>query len=230
MSEPATGPVRRPDDLPARLAGFLIRLLMSALVATCRVRVVQGGEHLDALRAAGRPTVIAFWHDRLFYLTHFLYSRFVRRGYPLVGPHLALPRRRLRRTSRPRPRRPRGPRLDQPRRQRRPARPAARDETGLLPGHGRRRPARPPPHPQARRRHPRPPLRRPSPPPLLVRHRVWTLRSWDRMQIPKPFSTVHIALAPPIPVPPGHRPPALHTHLAETLDHLQTLADQTLPH
>jgi lysophospholipid acyltransferase (LPLAT)-like uncharacterized protein len=31
--------------------------------------------------------------------------------------------------------------------------------------------------------------------------RHWTLRSWDRTQIPKPFATVALAFAPPIQVP-----------------------------
>jgi lysophospholipid acyltransferase (LPLAT)-like uncharacterized protein len=31
----------------------------------------------------------------------------------------------------------------------------------------------------------------------------WTLRSWDRTQLPKPFSTVALAIGRPIPVPPG---------------------------
>jgi lysophospholipid acyltransferase (LPLAT)-like uncharacterized protein len=33
--------------------------------------------------------------------------------------------------------------------------------------------------------------------------RHWTLRSWDRTQIPKPFSDVAIAIGEPIEVPPG---------------------------
>ena len=33
--------------------------------------------------------------------------------------------------------------------------------------------------------------------------RHWTTRSWDRTQIPKPFSNVALALGPPIDVP-GH--------------------------
>ena len=32
--------------------------------------------------------------------------------------------------------------------------------------------------------------------------RHWTLRSWDRTQIPKPFSNVAIAIGEPIEVPP----------------------------
>jgi lysophospholipid acyltransferase (LPLAT)-like uncharacterized protein len=33
--------------------------------------------------------------------------------------------------------------------------------------------------------------------------RHWTLNSWDRTQIPKPYATVSIAMGPPIEVPPA---------------------------
>jgi lysophospholipid acyltransferase (LPLAT)-like uncharacterized protein len=39
--------------------------------------------------------------------------------------------------------------------------------------------------------------------------RHWTLRSWDRTQIPKPFADVAIAIGQPIEVPPGADDPAL---------------------
>ena len=62
--------------------------------------------------------------------------------------------------------------------------------------------------------------------PILPYHiessRHWTLRSWDRTQIPKPFSTVALVIGSPISVP-GTDDPTLQDKLAEVRDALHTL-------
>lgn len=60
--------------------GLLLRLVLFALAATWRLTKVTGGEHMERLRADGRPAIYAFWHDRIFYLGHFLQRRLARRG------------------------------------------------------------------------------------------------------------------------------------------------------
>jgi lysophospholipid acyltransferase (LPLAT)-like uncharacterized protein len=45
--------------------------------------------------------------------------------------------------------------------------------------------------------------------------RFWSLKSWDRMQIPKPFSRVTVRFAPPIHVPPDADEEALDARLNE---------------
>jgi lysophospholipid acyltransferase (LPLAT)-like uncharacterized protein len=45
--------------------------------------------------------------------------------------------------------------------------------------------------------------------------RCWSLKSWDRMQIPVPFSRVHVRFAPPIRVAPDADEAALTAARAE---------------
>ena len=68
----------RPLDFAAALEGLV------AFVPD-RVRVVEGRQRLRDLVQGRSPAVIAFWHDRLFFLTHFLATRLVARGYPLTA-------------------------------------------------------------------------------------------------------------------------------------------------
>jgi lysophospholipid acyltransferase (LPLAT)-like uncharacterized protein len=54
----------------------------------------------------------------------------------------------------------------------------------------------------------------------LEANRHWTLRSWDRTQIPKPFATIALAFAPPIQVASGAPDAALDAarrHLEQSL-------------
>jgi len=232
VPSPAGGPAGgdSPRDLRARLGGLLIRLVMSALAATCRIRIVAGGEHLDEVRRTGRPTVVAFWHDRLFYLTHFLYSRLVRRGYPLVvlisrsrdgdfGERLGLGLgARVVRGSTSRGGSAAVRAL---------LREMRRGASAVMVVDG----------PLGPRHQPKPgaaTLARLSGAPLLPLSwsatRVWTLRSWDRMQIPKPFSTIHVTAAPPLPVPrEAEDLSPINLQLASTLDELEVLATKSLP-
>lgn len=194
----------RPDgalDWKARLGGRAIRALMALLVATCRVRIVEGAEHLERLRSEGRPCVLAFWHDRLFYLTHFLYSRLVRRGYPLTvlisrsrdgdfGETLGLSLGAAvvrGSTSRGGPSALRGL-LKQIRQ--------GRSAVMVVDG------------PKGPRHQPKPGavlLARLSGAPLVpltwTASRTWRLGTWDRMEIPKPFSHIEVTVGDPIEVP-----------------------------
>ncbi len=53
----------------------LARWLMLAIGRTWKVEVVAGAEHVDALLAEDRPVLLSFWHNRLFALSYFLYHR-----------------------------------------------------------------------------------------------------------------------------------------------------------
>jgi lysophospholipid acyltransferase (LPLAT)-like uncharacterized protein len=55
--------------------------------------------------------------------------------------------------------------------------------------------------------------------------RFWSLKSWDRMQIPKPFSRVHVRFAPPIFVPGD----ADEATLNRKHDELQSALDRVSP-
>lgn len=81
---PAVGLSRR-ERLAFDTASFLVVLLMRLLGRTWRIVSAEYGiERLEAVRTGGRPVVLAFWHDRLFALSHLLSQRLVRRGHPLA--------------------------------------------------------------------------------------------------------------------------------------------------
>jgi hypothetical protein len=167
--------------------------LINALGHTLRWRV-EGLHHLDAIRASGRQPVMAFWHGRILPATFY----FRRRGIVVItsenfdGEWIA---RIIERfgygtargsTSRGglkamlqlvrdmQQGRPAGFTLDGPRGPARVAQPGA-----LW-------------------------LARMTGNPVLPFHleasRAWTLRSWDRTQIPKPFSTVALVVGEPMDV------------------------------
>ena len=51
-----------------RLAAFAFFAFIRVLGSTLRFEI-KGGEHLDAVRAVGKIPIYAFWHDRIFYFT-----------------------------------------------------------------------------------------------------------------------------------------------------------------
>ncbi len=67
--------------------------------------------------------------------------------------------------------------------------------------------------------------------PILPYHiesnRHWTLRSWDRTQIPKPFSTVVLVIGAPIKVS-GTDDPTLQRGLAQVGESLHSLEERAL--
>ncbi len=56
----------------------------------------------------------------------------------------------------------------------------------------------------------------------------WTARSWDRTQIPRPFSTVALAIGPPIQVEHGASEAALEHARVEVEQRLRALEDRAL--
>lgn len=168
--------------------------LIAALGRTLRWRV-DGREHLDALERSGRPPVMAFWHGRILPATWF----FRRRGIVVItsenfdGEWIA---RIIERfgygTARGSTSRGGQKALLQLRRDM-----AAGKATGFTVD-GPRGPAR---KAQAGAVW----LAGATGNPLLPFHaeaaRHWTARSWDRTQVPKPFSLVALAIGAPIEVP-----------------------------
>ena len=168
--------------------------LIAALSSTFRWKS-EGLEHLDAVKAAGHQPIFAFWHGRILPATHY----FRRRGIVVItsenfdGEWIAgIIERFGYRTSRGSSSRG-GPRaLLQLTRDLAAGRPAGFTVDGP------RGPARVS-QPGAIW------LAKASGHPVVPFHceaaRFWTLNSWDRTQIPKPYSTVAISIAEPIYVP-----------------------------
>jgi lysophospholipid acyltransferase (LPLAT)-like uncharacterized protein len=177
----------------ARVIAVVVYRLMAMLGATLRWRV-EGLEHFEALTREGRPPVMAFWHGRILPATIYFRGRGIvvitsqnfdgewiariierfgygtARGSTSRGGPQAL--RELVRALRTGL--PVGFTLDGPRGPARRAQPGALWLAGAT-GH-----------------------------PVLPFHleavSAWTARSWDRTQIPKPFSTVVLVVGEPVPV------------------------------
>ena len=168
--------------------------LVNALGRTLRWRV-EGLHHYDAIVAAGRQPVMAFWHGRILPATVFFRGRGIvvitsenfdgewiariieRFGYGTArGSTTRGGRKAMRQLMREMERgRPAGFTVDGPRGPARVAQPGAvwlARTTGnpVLPFH-------------------------------LEAARYWSVRSWDRTQIPKPFSRVALAIGEPLEVP-----------------------------
>ena len=169
--------------------------IIAALGGTLRWRV-SGLQHLDAIRAAGHQPVMGFWHGRILTATYYFRRRGIvvitsenfdgewiariierfgygtARGSTSSGGKRAL----LQLVREMKAGRPAGFTLDGPRGPARVAQPGA---VWLAKATGN---------------------------PLLPFHleasSAWTARSWDRTQIPKPFSTVALALGEPLYVQP----------------------------
>lgn len=157
---------------------------------------VEGSEHLDAVQRSGRQPVLVFWHGRILGATYYFRNRGIvvitsenfdgewigriieRFGYRTVRGSTSRGGRRalLQLVREMRQGHPTGFTLDGPRG------PAERAQPGAVW------------------------LARATGNPLVPFHleagRYWNARSWDRTQVPKPFSRVALAIGMPIPVSP----------------------------
>jgi lysophospholipid acyltransferase (LPLAT)-like uncharacterized protein len=196
LSEAATwrdSPLKR---FQARLIAMAGRRVIAALGSTLRWRT-EGLEHLEAIARSGRSPVMAFWHGRILSATYFFRGRGIvvitsenfdgewiagiierfgygtARGSTSRGARKAL----LQLTREMAEGRPAGFTVDGPRGPARVAQPGA---VWLAQATGN-----------------------PVLPFHLEANRHWSLRSWDRTQIPKPFATVALAVGEPFDVPAG---------------------------
>jgi lysophospholipid acyltransferase (LPLAT)-like uncharacterized protein len=179
--------------LAVRAAGLVFYLAIRALGSTARFRV-EGWEHWEEA-CRGGPPVMAFWHEQIFLTTYYFRRRriVVMTSQSFDGEYIARFIRRFgygaARGSSTRGgvgalvemarlvRRgcPAGFTVDGPRGPRRVAKTGAlllAKKTG-----------------------------RPVLPFAVTPERCWRLRSWDRLQIPKPFTRAVVRLAPPVRVP-----------------------------
>ena len=199
----------------ATIAGLAYPLI-AALGGTLRWKVA-GLQHLDAIRAAGRQPVMAFWHGRILSATYYFRRRGIvvitsenfdgewiariierfgygtARGSTSSGGKRAL----LRLVREMKAGHAAGFTLDGPRGPAKVAQPGAvwlAMATGnpLLPFH-------------------------------LEASSAWTTRSWDRTQIPKPFSTVGLAVGEPLYVEPNASAEALEAARLELERRLSAL-------
>ena len=221
MSEAISWRASRSKRIQARLISILGYRLVQLLGSTLRWKT-EGLEHFDAIVAGGRQPVMAFWHGRILPATYY----FRRRGIVVItsenfdGEWIAGIIERFgygtARGSTSRGGRkailqlvrdlavgkPAGFTLDGPRGPARVAQPGA---VWLSKATGN---------------------------PLLPFHleasRHWTLNSWDRTQIPRPFSTVAIAMGEPFDVPADADDAALEGARAMLEERLRVLEARAL--
>ena len=180
--------------LQARLISIAGYRLIQLLGSTLRWKT-EGLEHFDAIVRGGRQPIMAFWHGRILPATYYFRRRGIvvitsenfdgewiagiieRFGYGTARGSTSRGGRRalLQLTRELDAGRPAGFTIDGPRGPARVAQPGA---VWLAKATG----------------HPVLPFH-------LEADRHWTLNSWDRTQIPKPFSTVAIAMGEPFHVP-----------------------------
>ena len=180
----------------AKLIAILGYRLIALLGSTLRWRT-EGLDRLEAITASGRQPVMAFWHGRILPATYFFRRRGIvvitsenfdgewiagiierfgygtARGSTSRGAKKAL----LQLTREMAAGKPAGFTVDGPRGPSRVAQPGA---VWLAKATGN-----------------------PVLPFHLESDRYWTLNSWDRTQIPKPYATVALAIGEPIDVPAG---------------------------
>jgi lysophospholipid acyltransferase (LPLAT)-like uncharacterized protein len=186
--------VTRLDRVKARLIATGGYRLMALLGATLRWRV-DGIDRFETLLASGRPPIMAFWHGRILHATYYFRRRGIvvmtsenfdgewiagiieRFGYGTARGSTSRGGRRalLQMTRAVAAGKPAGFTVDGPRG---PARVAQAGAVWLAKATGS-----------------------PVLPFHLEADRHWTLRSWDRTQIPKPFATVALAVGEPFDVP-----------------------------
>lgn len=185
------------------IAARIVRLILAVLGASCRFRVVRGGERLAEMsdRQHG-PVILTVWHHELFPASYFLWRRLVRRGVDLtvlvsrsrdgeLGSRLGemLGARVVRGSSS------------------RGGSTALRRLHRLLDGRGEAVLIIPdgPRGPSRRFQTGAVQLSRLTGAPVVPLgfgvSRAWRLGSWDRMVVPKPFSRIGVAVGSPYAVP-----------------------------
>src|SRR5437588_11084070 len=184
----------RAKRVEAKVIAALGYRLIALLGSTLRWRT-EGLEHLDAIAASGRQPIMAFWHGRILSATYFFRRRCIvvmtsenfdgewiagiieRFGYETARGSTSRGARRalLQLTRDMAAGKPVGFTVDGPRGPAGVAQPGA---VWLAKATGN-----------------------PVLPFHLQANRHWTLGSWDRTQIPRPFATVALAVGTPIDVP-----------------------------
>jgi lysophospholipid acyltransferase (LPLAT)-like uncharacterized protein len=195
--------------------------LIAALGSTLRWRT-EGLDHLDRITTSGRQPIMAFWHGRILPATYYFRRRGIvvitsenfdgewiagiieRFGYGTArGSTSKGARRALRQLTRDiGAGRPVGFTLDGPRGPARVAQPGA---VWLAKATGN-----------------------PVLPFHLEADRSWTLNSWDRTQVPRPFATVSIAMGEPLEVPNDADEAGIESARLQVEERLRTLESRAL--
>ncbi|MES0489596.1 MAG: lysophospholipid acyltransferase family protein [Leptospirales bacterium] len=67
-----------------RFAIFLTHLLLNLLGKSLRISVTQGSDLIDKVINEGKPVILATWHNRLLFFSYFLSTRYVQKGLKTI--------------------------------------------------------------------------------------------------------------------------------------------------
>lgn len=81
---PTVPPLSGRERLGVAVAAFLLRLLLRALVATCRFSFVAGVDCLLGVRSQGERAIFSFWHSQIFPFADLFHRRLLHHGYPVA--------------------------------------------------------------------------------------------------------------------------------------------------
>ncbi|MFN6962660.1 MAG: lysophospholipid acyltransferase family protein [Pyrinomonadaceae bacterium] len=210
---------RLKDRLLIRMADLGFYTLIRAIGSTLRYEV-EGWDNYEQIAADGRVPIYCFWHDRIFAGTYFFRNRkiVVITSQSLDGEYIARFIQRLgygvvRGSS---SRGGVGALVEMIRLMRAGA-PMAFTVDGPR---GPRYAAKKGPVLLAKK------TSNPMMPFVVECKRYWTVRSWDRLQIPRPFSRVKVIIAPPIYVDGNASEPEIDAKLAELQSSLDSLVER----
>ena len=65
------------------LVSLIVRGAMECIGSTCRIQIISGQEIFQKIVDDKKPVIFSFWHNRIFFLSFFLYKYCHRKGLPL---------------------------------------------------------------------------------------------------------------------------------------------------
>ncbi|MDH3255187.1 MAG: lysophospholipid acyltransferase family protein [Acidobacteriota bacterium] len=83
-----TSEMTRSDRIKVAAAAAILALWVRLVGRSCRLSGGAGEEHLEGVIADGGPVILCMWHNRLFYLTYYLWQRLLLKGvvvHPLIS-------------------------------------------------------------------------------------------------------------------------------------------------
>jgi len=63
------------EKIFSSLISSLLRFFISLIGNTCRVQITSGQKVIEEILKEKKPVIFSFWHNRIFFLSHFLHTR-----------------------------------------------------------------------------------------------------------------------------------------------------------
>jgi len=69
--------------LKHKLISCILRIVLEGIGMTCRIKITKGESIFHNIVAQKKSVIFSFWHNRIFFLSYFLYKFCHRKGLPL---------------------------------------------------------------------------------------------------------------------------------------------------